>query len=95
MRERGYETGMNGLMNTGCGHDLIGRTRAKSFGIDIAHANGEIVFQTANRTTSTSDTMKYFVDALKETAQPFVLEETPTVLSGYSFHWISGKLLLW
>ena len=43
---------------------------------------------------------KYYVNELKETVQPFVLDETPTVLSigrrcvkmGYSFHWICGKL---
>ena len=40
------------------------------------------------------------MNELKETVQPFVLDETPTVLSvgrrcmkmGYSFHWICGKL---
>ena len=60
----------------------------------------EIVFQTANGTTSTSDSIKYYVNELKETVQRFVLDEMPTVLSigrrcmkmGYSFHWICGKL---
>ena len=43
---------------------------------------------------------QYYVNELKETVQPFVLDETPTVLyigrrcmkMGYSFHWICGKL---
>ena len=49
-----------------------------------------------NGTTSTSDSIKDYVNELKETVQPFVLDETPTVLSigrrcmkmGYSFHWM-------
>ena len=87
-------------MDTGCGHDLIGKSKAASLGVDIVQDKDEIVFQTANSTTSTSDSIKYYVNELKETVQPFVLDETPTVLSigrrcmkmGSSFHWICGKL---
>ena len=32
------------LMDTGCGHDLIGRAKAKSLGVDITQGDGEIVF---------------------------------------------------
>ena len=92
--------GVNWLMDTGRGHDLIGRSKAASLGVDIVQDKDEIVFQTANGTTSTSDSSKYYVNELKETVQPFVLEETPTVLSigrrcvkmGHSFHLICGKL---
>ena len=84
-------------MDTGCGHHLVGKSKAAPLGVDIVQDKDEIVFQTANGTTSTSDSIKYYVNnELKET----VLDETPTVLSigrrcmkmGYSFHWICGKL---
>ena len=82
-------------MDTGCGHDLIGRAKAKSLGVD-----DEIVFQTANGPTSTSDVAEIVVDELDETVKPHVLDETPAVLSigrrcmkvGYAFHWMPGKL---
>ena len=88
------------LMDTGCGHDLIGRAKAKSLGVDIVQDDDEIVFQTANGSTSTSDVAKIVVDELDETVEPHVLDETPTVLSigkrcmkmGYAFHWMPGKL---
>ena len=87
------------LMDTGCGHDLIGRAKAKSLGVDIVKDDDEIVFQTANGST-TSDVAKIVVDELDETGEPRVLDETPTVLSigrrcmkmGYAFHWMPGKL---
>ena len=93
--------GVKMLMDTGCGHDLIGKSKAASLGVDIVQDKDEIVFQTANGTTSTSDSIKYYVNELKETVQPFVLDETPTLLSigrrcmkmGYSFHSICGKLV--
>ena len=68
-------------LDTGCGHDLIGRSKAKPLGIDIRLGDGETVFQAASGTTLTSDTIEYYVDELKETVHPYVLEETPTVLS--------------
>ena len=88
------------LMDTGCGHDLIGRAKAKSLGVEIEKDDDEIVFQTANGSTSTSDVAKIVVDELDETVEPHVLDETPTVLSvgrrcmkmGYAFHWMPGKL---
>ena len=51
------------LMDTGCGHDLIGRAKAKSLGVDIVQGDDEIVFQTANGSTSTSDVAEIVVDA--------------------------------
>ena len=88
------------LMDTGCGHDLIGRAKAKSLGVDIVQGDDEIMFQTANASTSTSDVAEIVVDELDENVKPFVLDETPTVLSigrrcrkmGYAFHWMPGKL---
>ena len=85
--------GVKLLMDTGCG-------KAASLGVDIAQDKDEIVFQTANGTTSTSDSSKYYVNKLKEAVQPFVKDETPTVLSigrrcmkmGYYFNWVCGKL---
>ena len=71
--------GVKWLMDTGCDHDLIGKSKAASLSVDIVQDKDEIVFQTANGTTSTSDSIKYYVNELKETVQPFVLDETPTV----------------
>ena len=74
--------------------------RRRTCGVDIVKDDGEIVFQTANGSTSTSDVAKIVVDELDETVEPHVLDETPTVLSvgrrcmkmGYAFHWMPGKL---
>ena len=63
---------MKWLMDTGCGHDLIGRAKAKSLGVDIVKDDDEIVFQTANGSTSTSDVAKIVV-----AVEPHVLDETP------------------
>ena len=87
-------------MDAGCGHDLIGRAKAKSLGVDVVQGDDEIVFQTANGSTSTSDVAEIIVDELDETVKPFVLDEMPTVLSigrrcmkmGHAFHWMPGKL---
>ena len=68
--------GVKWLLDTGCGHDLIGKSKAASLGVDIVQDKDEIVFQTAHGPTSTSDSIKYYVNELKETVQPFVLDET-------------------
>ena len=60
--------GVKWLMDTGCGHDLIGKSKAASLGVGIIQDKDEIVFQT----TPTSDSIKYYVNELKETVQPFV-----------------------
>ena len=70
--------GVKWLIDTGCGHDLIGKSKATSLSVDIVQDKNEIVFQTANGTTSTTDSIKYYMNELKETVQPFVLDETPT-----------------
>ena len=66
----------------------------------FAQGDDEIVFQTADGFTSTSDVAEIVVDELDETVKPHVLDETPAVLSigrrcvkmGYAFHWMPGKL---
>ena len=67
------------MMGTGCGHDLIGKSKAAFLGVAIVQDKDKIVFQTVNGTTSTSDSIKYYINELKET----VLDETPTVLSRF------------
>ena len=54
--------GVKCLMDTGCGHDLIGKSKAASLGVDIVQDKYKIVFQTANGTASTSDSIKYYVN---------------------------------
>ena len=63
------------LMDTGRGHDVIERAKAKSLGVDLVKDDDEIVFQTANGSTSTSDVAKIVVDELGETVEPHVLDD--------------------
>ena len=72
--------GVKWLMDTGCGHDSIGKSKAASLGVDIVQDKDEIVFQTANGIASTSDSIKYYVNELKKTVQPFVRDDADGVI---------------
>ena len=73
--------GVKWLMDTGCGHDLTGQDKARSIGATIVQDDDMVEFQTANGFTTTSSKAKIDVPEIAETVEPFVLNNTPTVLS--------------
>ena len=86
---------MKFIMDTGCGYDLISQRKARELDLDIHEGNDRMVFLTANGITETREVAKCSVDSFQEEAKPFVLEQTPAVLSvgmrcvklGYTFVW--------
>ena len=86
---------MKFIMDTGCGYDLISHRKARELDLDIHEGNDRMVFLTANGITETREVAKCSVDSFQEEAKPFILEQTPAVLSvgmrcmklGYTFVW--------
>ena len=86
---------MKFIMDTGCGYDLISRRKARELDLDVLEGDDRMVFLTENGITETREVAKYSVDSFQEEAKPFVLEQTPAVLSvgmrrmklGYTFVW--------
>ena len=87
------------LVDTGCGHDLIGKTEVASSGGVCRPAKESLTFNTANGKTIALEQASYQSAELNEEIDAYVLDSTPAVLSvgkrcmsmGYSFHWPSGK----
>ena len=83
------------IMDTGCGYDLISQRKARELDLDVHEGSDRMVFLTANGITETREVAKCSVDSFQEEAKPFVLEQTPAVLSvgmrcmklGYTFVW--------
>ena len=81
-------------MDTGCGHDLISKNRAKKLGLDVEKSVRPMSCFTANGVTNTNDVAKIHFDEFEFTHTPYVLDESP-VLSvgkkcmeeGYSIVW--------
>ena len=86
-------------MDTGSGVDLVARS-------DIAHAKKHIEkasvpaeFATANGNTTTNEICRASMPALGEQIVPYVLGDTPPVLSvglrcvqyGYQYHWFPHR----
>ena len=86
-------------MDTGSGVDLVGKS-------DVAHAKKWIEpaehpteFATANGSTLGNKVCRATMPALNEEILPFILDDTPAVLSvglrckhfGYEFHWFAHK----
>ena len=82
-------------MDTGSGHDLTTPNGADGFPLKKTR---RIVFRTANERISTESAISVRSNILKGPASPYVLLETPWVLSigrrvmemGYSFIWIAN-----
>jgi len=88
------------LADTGCPADLIGLNDMTAGDIErIETAAEPICFSTANGPVWASSTLPLQGMALMEEINPYVMEQTPAVLSigrrcmlhGYSFHWPSAK----
>ena len=83
------------IMDTGCGYDLMSQRKARELDLDVHEGSDRMVFLTANGITETREVAKCSVDSFQEEAKPFVLEQTPAVLSvgmrcmklGYTFVW--------
>ena len=87
------------LVDTGCGHDLIGKNEVASSGGVCRPAGETLTFNTANGKTEALEQACYKSAELNEEIDAYVLDSTPAVISvgkrcmnmGYSFHWPSGK----
>ena len=87
------------LIDTGCGHDLIGLEEIKALKRLFKAAGIPINFQTANGLTQAREQIELYVDELGETVEPYILSSTPGVLSvgkrcnqfGYTFLWIGDN----
>ena len=87
------------LVDTGCGHDLIGKTEVASSGGVCRPAKESLTFNTANGKTVALEQASYKSAELNEEIDAYVLDSTPAVISvgkrcmkmGYSFHWPAGK----
>ncbi|WP_288992891.1 hypothetical protein [uncultured Marinobacter sp.] len=87
------------LMDTGCGHDLVGKRDLKNVLVKLSNAISPLTFNTANGKTRATEQAPLFCSELKENIKPYVLESTPPVLSvgkrcmemGYSFVWLADQ----
>lgn len=87
---------MKFIMDIGCGHDLIPKSRVKKLNLNNVNDDSDpISFYTANGVTSTTGTAEIEFKEFRWKCRPFVLDETPSVLSvgkkcmeeGFSFIW--------
>ena len=88
------------LIDSGSEQDLISKAALRSASKAVRkQASQPIRLVTANGNIAASEIADINVDALREPAQPYILESSPAVLSlgvkclgqGYSFHWESAK----
>ena len=87
------------LFDTGCGHDLISVTNVKLSGGETGRRENAVIFQTANGDTPSTHVAPIFFSELSETIEPYVLKETPSVISvgdrtmnkGCSYVWKAGR----
>ena len=84
------------LCDTGCPYDLVGcKTIPPEDEEIIEPAQNPTTLETANGDVEVVETIPMQIDALKEVIDPYILDETPDVLSigkrceemGYDFHW--------
>ena len=87
------------LADTGCGHDLVGSRDAKEAKLKLEVSDSPMKFQTANGETPGNMVAPFTLTELGEVVKPYVLQETPSVVSigkrtmnqGYSFIWSAGE----
>ena len=90
---------MKWLMDTGCGHNLVGLKVASKLGLNPRMSSEAMTFMTANGITATDQKVDLVIDEMQDTILPFVMEESPSVLSigkrcaedGYGFLWMPGE----
>ena len=82
------------LMDTGCGHDLVGKHEVPSW-MQSFPSQSPVLFNTANGLTNASEQVAFDVPSLNGKVQPYLLNSTPAVLSigrrcaedGFGFYW--------
>ena len=87
------------MIDTGCGHDLVGRREVAALKAVFKRANIPITFVTASGSTPATEYLQLHIGELDEVIEPYVLASTPAVLSvgkrcheyGYSFTWVAHK----
>ena len=87
------------LADTGCGHDLVSIREVGELKKLAFRAAKVMVFNTANGPVRATMVISFFVKEFQETIEPYLLKETPAVLSigfrtmqlGYSFLWPAGE----
>ena len=85
------------LMDTGCAHDLVNKNMAEGF--EKNRLSNPYAFTTANGRTLSYQTVLMFSKAMGGQISPYLLPETPSVLSickrcmeeGYSFIWHANE----
>ena len=91
------------LVDTGCGHDLVSTANAKLSKGTSKYLDSPVTFQTANGDAPSTHSSQIFIEELNEMIEPYILTDTPSVISvgdramnkGYSFVWISGRKPYW
>ena len=86
-------------MDTGCGHDLINDRLAAGLNVRTLTRDGRLVFATANGRIESRNVVPVMCKEFNQVIQPYLLRETPPVLSigkrcmeqGYTFHWEAGR----
>ena len=91
------------LVDTGCGHELVSANNAKlSKGKKIT-LESQVTFQIANGDAPSTHSSQIFIEELSEMIEPYILKDTPSVISvgdrtmnkGCSFLWIAGRNPYW
>ncbi len=86
------------LMDTGCGHDLVNDKMADSYPVKTLKKSSRIMFSTANGRIESRNVVPFYCEELAQSVQPFLLHDSPPVLSvgkrcmeqGFTFHWQAG-----
>ena len=93
------QDGHQWIMDTGCGSDLISRAKVEDHKLRRSKAKTPVQFQTANGNTKGMEVVTMNIVEFDESVEPYVLPNTPSVLSigrrcmheGYHFIWLSKK----
>ena len=84
------------LIDSGCGHDLVGLKEVQALQKMFKLAAMPITFVTANGETDANEYVSLHVDVVGDTVDPYILATAPAVLSmgmrcreyGYNFVWL-------
>ena len=69
------------VMDTGCGHDLVGEKAINGYPVEYMNAGEAPTFSIANGKATATMVSPMYSEVLQETIRPYVMAETPAV------HW--------